>query len=115
LNLNQRIEGLTQAPPPEVEVVETVASNEDFQTGLSISESLPRAHPDLNGIACMSATGGPTLAQVIRAPEFEEEILGMSHRVLVMREGRFVAEFPREDATEERIMAAATGQAALIA
>jgi ABC-type sugar transport system ATPase subunit len=43
------------------------------------------------------------------------EILGMSHRVLVMREGRIVAEFPREDATEERIMAAATGQTAMIA
>jgi ABC-type sugar transport system ATPase subunit len=43
------------------------------------------------------------------------EILGMSHRVLVMREGAIVAEFPREQATEERIMAAATGQAALIA
>jgi ABC-type sugar transport system ATPase subunit len=43
------------------------------------------------------------------------EILGMSHRVLVMREGRIVAEFPREDATEERIMTAATGQAVLIA
>jgi chemotaxis response regulator CheB len=28
---------------------------------------------------------------------------------------RIVAEFPREEATEERIMAAATGQAALIA
>jgi ribose transport system ATP-binding protein len=43
------------------------------------------------------------------------EILGMSHRVLVMREGRIVAEFPRDQANEERIMAAATGQAALIA
>jgi ABC-type sugar transport system ATPase subunit len=43
------------------------------------------------------------------------EILGMSHRVLVMRNGRIVAEFDREDATEERIMAAATGQVALIA
>jgi ribose transport system ATP-binding protein len=43
------------------------------------------------------------------------EILGMSHRVLVMRNGRIVAEFPREHATEERIMAAATGQVALIA
>jgi len=39
------------------------------------------------------------------------EILGMSHRVLVMREGRIVADLPREEATEERIVAAATGQA----
>jgi ABC-type sugar transport system ATPase subunit len=38
------------------------------------------------------------------------EILGMSHRVLVMRGGQIVAEFPRQDASEEAIMAAATGQ-----
>ena len=38
------------------------------------------------------------------------EILGMSHRVLVMRGGRIVGEFAREEATEESIMAAATGQ-----
>ncbi len=39
------------------------------------------------------------------------EILGMSHRVLVMREGRIVVDIPRQAATEEGIMAAATGQA----
>jgi ABC-type sugar transport system ATPase subunit len=38
------------------------------------------------------------------------EILGMSHRVLVMCVGRIVADIPREMATEESIMAAATGQ-----
>jgi ABC-type sugar transport system ATPase subunit len=38
------------------------------------------------------------------------EILGMSHRVLVMHEGRLVADMPRSEATEESIMAAATGQ-----
>ncbi len=43
------------------------------------------------------------------------KILGMSNRILVMRNGRIVAEFPRAVATEERIMAAATGQVALIA
>jgi ABC-type sugar transport system ATPase subunit len=37
------------------------------------------------------------------------EILGMSHRILVMRGGRIVAAIPREDASEEAIMAAATG------
>ena len=35
----------------------------------------------------------------------------MSHRILVMRGGRIVADIPRQDATEESIMAAATGQA----
>lgn len=38
------------------------------------------------------------------------EILGMSHRVLVMRGGRIVADIPREEASEESIMGAATGQ-----
>jgi rhamnose transport system ATP-binding protein len=37
------------------------------------------------------------------------EILGMSDRVLVMREGRLVAEIAREAATEERIIHAASG------
>jgi rhamnose transport system ATP-binding protein len=37
------------------------------------------------------------------------EILGMSDRVLVMREGRLVAEFSRAEATEERIVSAAAG------
>src|SRR3984885_14973758 len=40
------------------------------------------------------------------------EVLLLSDRVLVMREGRLAAEFARADATEERIIAAATGQAA---
>jgi rhamnose transport system ATP-binding protein len=38
------------------------------------------------------------------------EVLGMADRVLVMREGRLVAEIPRAEATEESIMSAATGQ-----
>ncbi len=37
------------------------------------------------------------------------EILGMCDRVLVMREGRTVGEFSREEATQERIMMLATG------
>ena len=40
------------------------------------------------------------------------EVLLVSDRILVMREGRLAAEFARADATEERIIAAGTGQAA---
>jgi rhamnose transport system ATP-binding protein len=40
------------------------------------------------------------------------EVLGMADRVLVMREGRLVAEIPRAEATEESVMFAATGQEA---
>jgi rhamnose transport system ATP-binding protein len=39
------------------------------------------------------------------------EVLRVSDRILVMREGRLVAEYPQAGATEEQIMAAATGQA----
>jgi rhamnose transport system ATP-binding protein len=38
------------------------------------------------------------------------EVLGMADRVLVMHEGRLTAEIPRAEATEESIMAAATGR-----
>ena len=37
------------------------------------------------------------------------EILGMSDRVLVMREGRLVGEFARSEATQERVIEAAAG------
>ena len=36
------------------------------------------------------------------------EILGMSDRILVMREGRMTGQFSRADATQEKLMAAAT-------
>jgi rhamnose transport system ATP-binding protein len=38
------------------------------------------------------------------------EVLGMADRVLVMHEGRLTGEFSREEANEERVMRAATGQ-----
>jgi rhamnose transport system ATP-binding protein len=38
------------------------------------------------------------------------EVLRLADRILVMREGRLVAEFAHADASEESIVAAATGQ-----
>ncbi|MEU5885155.1 sugar ABC transporter ATP-binding protein [Spirillospora sp. NPDC047279] len=38
------------------------------------------------------------------------EVLGMADRILVMHEGRLTAEIARADATEEKVMAAATGR-----
>ena len=38
-----------------------------------------------------------------------QEILGLSDRILVMRAGRIVARFAREEASEEKIIAAALG------
>jgi rhamnose transport system ATP-binding protein len=43
------------------------------------------------------------------------EILGMSDRVLVMREGRLVAELDRSEATQERVVEAAAGMAEAVA
>jgi ABC-type sugar transport system ATPase subunit len=40
------------------------------------------------------------------------EVLGMAHRILVIRDGRIAAEFARADATPDRVIAAATGAAA---
>jgi rhamnose transport system ATP-binding protein len=40
------------------------------------------------------------------------EVLGMADRIIVMREGRLVAEISRQNATQENVMAAAAGAAA---
>ena len=48
------------------------------------------------------------LAIVLVSSELPE-VLGLSDRVLVLREGKVTGEFTREDATPERVMAAATG------
>jgi ABC-type sugar transport system ATPase subunit len=37
------------------------------------------------------------------------EVLAMSDRILVVAEGRIVADLPRAAATQERVMQAATG------
>ena len=37
------------------------------------------------------------------------EVLGMSDRILVMREGRLVGRFGRAEASEERLLASASG------
>lgn len=56
----------------------------------------------------MSELAGKGLAILMISSELPE-VLGMSDRVLVMREGRIVAEFARADATQERVGAAMMG------
>jgi ABC-type sugar transport system ATPase subunit/ribose/xylose/arabinose/galactoside ABC-type transport system permease subunit len=46
---------------------------------------------------------------ILMVSSYLPEILRMSDRVLVMRSGRVVLELPRLDATEERLLTAATG------
>ena len=57
----------------------------------------------------MSSLAAEGVAVVMVSSELPE-VLGMADRVLVMREGRIVAEIPRSEATEESVMFAATGQ-----
>ncbi len=55
------------------------------------------------------ARGG---AAVVMISSELPEVLGMSDRILVMHEGRVTAEFTHADATQENIMASASGRAA---
>jgi ribose transport system ATP-binding protein len=57
-------------------------------------------------IAEMAETGMAILSISSELPE----VLSMSHRIVVMSGGRIVAEFARGEATEERVLRAATGQ-----
>jgi rhamnose transport system ATP-binding protein len=57
----------------------------------------------------LSSLAGEGLAIVMVSSELPE-VLGMADRVLVMHEGRITAEIPREQADEEAVMYAATGQ-----
>jgi rhamnose transport system ATP-binding protein len=56
----------------------------------------------------MSELAAQGLAILMISSELPE-VLGMSDRVLVMREGRFVAEFSRAEATPEAVGAAMMG------
>ncbi|HKT01374.1 MAG TPA: sugar ABC transporter ATP-binding protein [Rugosimonospora sp.] len=57
----------------------------------------------------LSELAGRGLAVLMISSDLPE-VIGMADRVLVMREGRLVAEIPRTEATEESILSAATGQ-----
>ncbi|MGW4489718.1 sugar ABC transporter ATP-binding protein [Amycolatopsis sp. NPDC004368] len=59
----------------------------------------------------MSALAAEGVAVVMVSSELPE-VLGMADRVLVMREGRIVAEIPRTEADENSVMFAAMGQGA---
>jgi len=57
----------------------------------------------------LSALAGDGVAVLVISSELPE-VLTLADRVLVMREGRLAATFPRAEATEEAIVAAGTGQ-----
>ncbi len=62
--------------------------------------------------ALLRRLAGEGFAIVLCSSEMSE-ILSQCHRILVFREGRIVASFRAEDATEERVLAAAAGAASL--
>jgi rhamnose transport system ATP-binding protein len=66
------------------------------------------AKAEVHRIISQLATQG--MAIVLISSELPE-VLGMADRVVVLNEGRVSAVFGRDDATQERIMAAATGHA----
>ncbi|TDD45481.1 sugar ABC transporter ATP-binding protein [Nonomuraea terrae] len=59
----------------------------------------------------LSELAGSGVAVLMISSELPE-VLGMADRVLVMHEGRLAAELSRAEATEESVMAAATGRSA---
>ena len=61
----------------------------------------------------LSDLAGTGLAILMISSELPE-VLGMADRVLVMHEGRITAELRRDEADEERVMRAATGQVAAV-
>ena len=62
----------------------------------------------------MSELAGQGLAVLMISSELPE-VLGMADRVLVMHEGRIARELSREEADEENVVRAATGQAQVAA
>jgi ABC-type sugar transport system ATPase subunit len=61
----------------------------------------------------MSQLAAEGLAILMISSELPE-VLGMSDRILVMREGRLTGEFSRAEATQERLMSAATAAVARV-
>jgi rhamnose transport system ATP-binding protein len=61
--------------------------------------------------AIMAELAGRGLAVILISSDLPE-VLAMSDRILVVAEGRIVAEMARGEATQERVMAAATGEEA---
>jgi ribose transport system substrate-binding protein len=74
-NLNERMEGVQEVLAekyPDIEVVDTIATDDDFAKGLDVCEAMLRAHPDLNGVIAVSMTGSVAMPKVLADPAFAD-------------------------------------------
>ena len=74
-NLNERMEGVNEVfaeKYPDIEVVDTIATDDDFAKGLEVSEAMLRAHSDLNGVIAVSMTGSVAMPKVLADPAFAD-------------------------------------------
>lgn len=107
-NLEQHVENLSGGNQQKVVIARWLAVNpqililDEPTRGIDVS-SKAEIH---NLMGELAAKG---MAILMISSELSE-ILGISDRILVMREGLLTAEFSRAEATQDRIMQAATGQ-----
>lgn len=107
-SLNQRVRNLSGGNQQKVVISRWLALNPKV---LILDE--PTRGVDVGAKAEIHALMSELAAQgmaILMISSELPEILGVSDRILVMREGRIVAEFSREEATQDLIMQAATGQ-----
>jgi ribose transport system substrate-binding protein len=73
-NLNERITGVKRALKdfPKIEIAATEGTEDDLARGVSVTEALLRANPDLKGIFGVSQVGGPAVAKVLAQKEFAD-------------------------------------------
>jgi rhamnose transport system ATP-binding protein len=83
------------APNPRILILDEPTHGVDVGTKADV-------HRTISGLAAQGLTILLISSELL-------EVLGMSDRILVMREGRLVAELSREEATQERVIQAAAG------
>ena len=73
-NLNERIAGVKKALEayPKITIAATEGTEDDLARGVSVTEALLRANPDLKGIFGISQVGGPAVAKVLAEKEFAD-------------------------------------------
>ena len=74
-NLNERIEGVKAVfaeKYPDIEIVDTIATDDDFAKGLEVCEAMLRAYPDLDGVIAVSMTGSVAMPKVLADPAFAD-------------------------------------------